>query len=38
MMIVFENVDGIGRLKAFGLSAAIGLFFQALVHGLCAAG
>jgi len=37
MMIVFENVDGIGRLKAFGLSAVIGLFFQALMRGLFAA-
>jgi hypothetical protein len=37
MMIVFENVDGIGRLRAFGLSAVIGLFFQALVRGLFAA-
>jgi hypothetical protein len=37
MMIVFENVDGIGRLKAFGLSAVIGLFFQALMRGRFAA-
>ena len=37
MMIVFEDVDGIGRLKAFGLSAVVGIFFQALVRALLAA-
>jgi hypothetical protein len=36
MMIVFEDVDGISRLKAFGLSAVVGLFFQALVLALVA--
>lgn len=36
MMIVFEDVDGIERLKAFGLSLAIGLAFWALVLGLAA--
>jgi len=30
MMIVFEEVDGISRLKAFGLSLAIGTAFQVL--------
>jgi hypothetical protein len=34
MMIVFEEVDGIDRLKAFGLSFVIGLIFQALMSGL----
>jgi hypothetical protein len=34
MMIVFEDVDGIGRLKAFGLSLVIGLIFQALMRSL----
>lgn len=34
MMIVFEDVDGIGRLKAFGLSAAIGAITQVLIIGL----
>jgi hypothetical protein len=38
MMIVFEDVDGIGRLKAFGLSAVVGVFFQAVVRGIFAAG
>jgi hypothetical protein len=37
MMIVFEDVDGIGRLKAFGLSLVIGLIFQALMRGLLVA-
>lgn len=37
MMIVFEDVDGIGRLKAFGLSFVIGLFFQALTRALLVA-
>jgi hypothetical protein len=37
MMIVFEDVDRIGRMKAFGLSLVIGLFFQALVRALFAA-
>lgn len=36
MMIVFEDVDGIGRIKAFGLSAVVGIFFQALVRALIA--
>jgi hypothetical protein len=36
MMIVFEDVDGIGRLKAFGLSAAIGVTTQVLMIGLFA--
>ncbi len=36
MMIVFEDVDGIERLKAFGLSLAIGLVFTALARGLLA--
>ena len=27
MMLVFENVDGIGRLKAFGLATAFGVLF-----------
>jgi len=36
MMIVFEDVDGIGRLKAFGLSAAIGVLTQVLMIGLLA--
>jgi len=34
MMIVFEDVDGISRLKAFGLSAVIGLVFQVLMYSL----
>lgn len=37
MMIVFEDVDGIGRLKAFALSAVVGVFFQALLGALFAA-
>lgn len=36
MMIVFEDVDGIGRLKAFGLSLVIGFIFQAMMRGLLA--
>lgn len=27
MMLVFENVDGISRLKAFGLAFSVGLLF-----------
>jgi hypothetical protein len=38
MMIVFEDVDGISRLKAFGLSAVIGLFFTVLTRALLAPG
>lgn len=39
MMIVFEDVDGIGRLKAFFLSVVVGAFFQVLlVLGLAASG
>ena len=34
MMIVFENVDGITRLKAFGLSCVLGFFFQVMVRAL----
>ncbi len=34
MMLVFENVDGIERLKAFGLSFAVGLLFLGLAHSL----
>jgi hypothetical protein len=37
MMIVFEDVDGIGRLRAFGLSLVIGLIFQALMRALIVA-
>jgi hypothetical protein len=37
MMIVFEDVDGIERLKAFGLSAVVGIFFQALVFAMLSA-
>ena len=29
MMIVFEDVNGLGRLKAFGLSAVVGISFKA---------
>jgi hypothetical protein len=36
MMIVFENVEGISRLKAFGLSAVIGFFFAAMTRALLA--
>jgi hypothetical protein len=32
MMIVFEDVDGIGRLRAFLLSAVVGIFFQGLMR------
>jgi hypothetical protein len=38
MMIVFEDVDGISRLKAFGLSAVVGLFFAALTRALLVQG
>jgi hypothetical protein len=38
MMIVFEDVDGISRLKAFGLSAVIGFSFTALTRALLAPG
>jgi len=34
MMIVFEDVDGISRLKAFGLSCVLGFFFQVMVRAL----
>jgi hypothetical protein len=34
MMLVFENVDGIERLKAFGLSSVVGILFLGLAHSL----
>ncbi len=34
MMIVFDDVDGIGRLKALGLSCVLGFFFQVMVRAL----
>jgi hypothetical protein len=34
MMLVFENVDGIDRLKAFGLSFVVGLVFLGVGHSL----
>lgn len=34
MMLVFENVDGIGRLKAFALSFIVGILFLGLAHSL----
>lgn len=33
-MMVFEEVDGIGRLQAFGISAGINVCFLALQYAL----